>query len=438
MTNFPTKLFTQAIKNYLWHLPKAVLANIIYSFPSHKLTLIGITGTDGKTTTATLIYHALVKNNIKAGLISTIEAKIGHQNISTGLHTTSPSPFKLQKLLKQMHQAGITHVVCEVTSHALDQYRFWGCHFKTAAITNTSHEHLNYHLTLKNYIQTKAKLFNMSSQAILNKDDQSYPIINNSLNILPITYSIKNPSNFQATNISITKKYLSFTVNQHKFITNSNYYYQIYNITAAYCLLKSLNLNTSKLLHIIKKFPEVKGRREQVRNKLGINTIIDYAHTPAALKSTLSSLKKTTKNKLIVIFGATGGRDQTKRPQMGKVVSQYANVALITSDDTRNEDIHNINKQIIKGIPQNNSKKVSSKNNRKNIQKIRNLSHSSFVYINIPHRQDAFNLALNIAQSGDTVIACGKGHETTILHKNTEYPWSEHQAFKTALNNKKL
>ena len=158
----------------------------------------------------------------------------------------------------------------------------------------------------------------------------------------------------------------------------------------------------------------MKGRREIVKNDLHIQCIIDFAHTPNALYQTLSSLKLVTKGKLICLFGATGGRDQSKRPIMGKVVSQNCDIGIITADDTRNEKIDNINQQIIGGIDPEQIKK------------------NKFTYYNVPNRQDAFNLAVSLAKSGDTIVACGKGHETTILHGNTEYPWSESDAFKTA------
>ena len=430
----PKKFLWQKVKNTLWHLPKNILLSLFYRFPSKKLTLIGVTGTDGKTTTATLIYHTLTKAGIKTGLISTIEAKIGHQNQSTGLHTTSPDPAELQRLLRQMVNKNVTHVVCEVTSHALDQHRFWGCHFHTSLITNTSHEHLDYHQTMDNYIKAKAQLFRQSSLAILNKDDPSYKIIKKTIKTPILTYSIKNPSQFQAKKIKLDDKSLQFVVGKTILKTNSNYHYQIYNILATLVAITKLNISQDYLIKIIKKFPEIKGRREKISNRFGFKTIIDYAHTPAALKETFFTLKKITKNQLIVIFGATGGRDKTKRPQMGQIVSQYTNIALITADDTRNESISDINQQIIKGIDNRKGQliKTPKKINKKQVNQIRQISQKKFIYFNIPQRQDAFNLAVKLAQKNDTVIACGKGHETTILHGKTDYPWSEAEAFRTA------
>lgn len=423
----------QNLKNSFWHLPKSLFWNLYYRFPSRRLKLIGITGTDGKTTTCYLLYHTLKNAGFKVGLISTIGAKIDNQNLELGLHTTSPEPRLLQKILFLMKLAKIEYVICEVSSHALDQYRFFGCHFLISAITNTSHEHLDYHHDMKKYILSKKRLFGQSQTAILNRDDGSYSAISSDLKIPSYSFSIKNKSDFQATGIKIDKQKLRFKVNHLTFLTDSNYFYQVYNILAAFSVITQLRLDPKILLSTIKNFPEVKGRREIVNNHLGLRCIIDFAHTPAGLKATLGSLRQVTgKGRLIVIFGATGGRDQSKRPIMGRVVSQIADIALITADDTRNEKVSDINQQIISGIPKPSSFGINPSLSLGQIIKSIKLHSQKFVYFNIPDRQNAFNLAIKIAQTGDTVIACGKGHEKTILHGKTEYPWSEAEAFRTA------
>ncbi|MFA4826862.1 MAG: UDP-N-acetylmuramoyl-L-alanyl-D-glutamate--2,6-diaminopimelate ligase [Candidatus Shapirobacteria bacterium] len=399
-------MFFQKIKNVFWHLPKSIFFHYYYGQLSNKLTLIGITGTDGKTTTCTLIHQVLQKSGIKSGLITTIT--------SPGLHNTSPKPQEIQRYFKKIISEGCTHCVCEITSHALDQNRFWGCNFAVSAITNISHEHLDYHKNIKNYIASKTKLFLQSNFAVLNRDDQSYEQIKNVITCPIISYSITNPSDFQANNIISDADELRFSVGKTNFSTNSNYHYQIYNILAAFIVTQKLNIDQEIFLETIKKFPDVKGRREEIPNDQKIRTIIDFAHTPNGLKQTLSSLKKITKGKLIVIFGATGGRDKQKRPIMGQVVTQLADITIITADDTRTEKIEDINQQIISGI-----------------------TKKDAIYYNIPNRQDAFNLAIKLAKPLDTVIACGKGHETTILHGKTEYPWSEAEAFRTAIKLKK-
>lgn len=412
---------TRLLKNLFWHLPQSIFWNLYFGFPSKKLTLIGVTGTDGKTTVCTLMQKLLENSGIKCGVISTIN--------SPGLHTTSPDPKILQKIFQDYVKQGYTHLVCEVTSHALDQYRFWGCHFDIGIITNITHEHLDYHQTIEKYIHVKSKLFQQSKLAILNQDDANFAPLKQLINIPITTYGIKNKSDFTAKNIKIDSKSLEFEVNQQKFVTDSNYEYQIYNILACFSAFSKLGLNPKIFSDTILKFPETKGRREIVENNLHFKTIIDFAHTPNALKETLSSLKRITKGRIIVIFGATGGRDKSKRPLMGEVVQKFSDIAIITADDTRNEDIKDINNQIISGINLKKAILLDPLNPEVNNSKL-------FHFANIPQRQDAFNLAIKIAKSGDTVIACGKGHESTILHGKTEYPWSEAEAFRTAIRQK--
>ena len=423
----------QKIKNQFIHLPKSIFYNYYCKFPSKKLTLIGITGTDGKTTTSILLYETLKKAGINVGVITTIGAKFKDKEIDTGLHMTSPDPSLIHKIFNQMIDEGVTHVVCEVTAHALDQYRFFGCNFKVAAITNISHEHLDYFHTPQDYLNAKLKIFNQTGYAVLNRDDKSFDYLKNNLKIKYLSYGVNKKSDLQATNIKTTKSLLNFSVNNLLFSTDSIYHYQIYNILAVLGIINFLKIDPQFLIDTVKYFPATKGRREVVNNDYDIKTIVDFAHTPNALENTLSSLKTNTKGKLIVIFGATGGRDQSKRPKMGNIVSKIADIALITADDTRNEKVEDINQQIISGIDKN----LIQIDHTLNLSQIKNKINKSkqFIYFNIFNRQDAFNLAVKIAQPGDTIIACGKGHENTILHGKIEYPWSENEAFRAAFRN---
>ena len=425
----------QKIKNLFFHLPKSVFYQKFYGSPTKKLVLIGITGTDGKTTTSSLIYEILRKAGINAGVITTISAKYGDKEIDTGLHMTSPDPSVLQKIFKTMLNAGVTHVVCEVTAHALDQYRFFGCQFEVAAITNTSHEHLDYFKTMDVYTKAKSKIFSQSNSAILNRDDESFEFLSK---LIPkhISYSINHKSDFQAKNIIFKPELMTFEVNKLTIKTNSVYQYQIYNILAALAVLDHLKIDPKFLTETVADYPIAKGRREEVSNDLDIKTIVDFAHTPNAIQNTLSALRQTTQGRIIAIFGATGGRDQTKRPKMGQVVSQLSDIAIITSDDTRNEDIKDINHQIISGIPK--ESVLIETSDILEIKKIIKSNPNKFIYFNIPNRQDAFNLAIQLTKPKDTVIAMGKGHENTILLGNTEYPWSETEAFRLAFKFKNL
>lgn len=430
----------QKIKNLFWHLPKSIFYNIRYGYPARKLILIGVTGTDGKTTTCTLIHHVLEQAGIKAGVITTIGAKItDNKEISTGLHMTSPDVSLVQKILYEMMKSGVTHVVCEVTAHALDQYRYYGCKFKVSALTNTSHEHLDYYKDMQSYVESKAKLFQQSETCILNKDDDSYKTISTLTPNPILSYSINSKSDFQAKNIKINPDFIQFTVNEFKLKSNTPYRYQIYNILAAFGVCSCLQIDQKTFQNAILSFPETKGRREEITNDFKIKTIIDFAHTPAALKSTLESLKINTSGNLVVIFGATGGRDKSKRPDMGQAATKLANITILTSDDTRNEKIEDINSEIASGIDLKKTKFVNYKeiNSPAQFNKLNQEAKTNYIYLTIPNRQDAFNFALKASKAGDTIVACGKGHETTILHGSTEYPWSESEAFRTAFRFKK-
>src|SRR3989339_479626 len=237
MSFLPPKIYIQRLKNILWHFPKAVLNNIRFGFPARKLTIIGITGTDGKTTTCHLIYQSLANSGHRVGLISTTGIKINNQEYPPSLHTTSPDSYYVQKFLSKMVSQKITHVVLEVTAHGIDQYRFWGCHFDVAAITNTSHEHLDDFVNMNTYIKAKSKLFRSAKFAILNHDDPSFSTISSQLQIPFATYGQTPTSTYQLSQITLTSDNLSFQVNNQQYITNSPYLYQTYNILAALAVL---------------------------------------------------------------------------------------------------------------------------------------------------------------------------------------------------------
>lgn len=414
MPSSSTKYLLQRVKNIFWHLPKSIYYQLVNGLPTRHLTLIGITGTDGKTSTATLVHQILLASEIKSDLITTVN--------SPGLHTTSPDPRHLLPIFSQMIKKGVTHVVVEATAHGIDQHRFFGCHFAVSALTNITHEHFDDFVDINHYQTAKLQLFRNSSVCILNADDSSYTQFQKKLSPghQTISYGISPKSQLRATNITVTRDSLSFDADGHHFVSDSPYRYQVYNILAAYGICQALGVNHKVFLKTIRHFPEVAGRRQLIENDLGITAIVDFAHTPHALVETLSSLYQPRNNhQTIVIFGATGGRDQSKRPLMGQAVSQHSDIAILTSDDTRQEDIDHINQQIISGIDQTKIKK------------------EQFKYYVQSDRQKAFDLALSLARKGDTVIACGKGHETSILIGKTEYPWSDAQAFRTSFRNTK-
>lgn len=374
----------QMLKN-CYHLLSAILANIAYGFPGKKLTVIGVTGTDGKTTTTSLIYHILVSNGYPSSLISTVSAIIHGKSYDTGFHVTNPSPFPLQRFLSQTVSLGDTYLVLEVTSHGLDQNRVWGIPFAIGVLTNVSHEHLDYHKTYENYVKTKTKLLNMAKMAIINSDDSSYPLVKKFLrNTHVLTYSLKN--------------------SEKKFNPSSNFFgqYNTYNAYAAYLTCIQLGLTKKQIESALKTFVFPKGRGEIVYQK-NFSIMIDFAHTPHAFEMLLSYLRSHTKGKLIHVFGCAGARDRSKRPLMGQIASLYDDTIILTSEDPRNENIQNIFSDIESGIKQKKGQEI----------------------FHIPNRKQAIEKAISLAKSGDYVVLTGKGHEQSINYGNGEEPWDE-------------
>ena len=392
----------QKLKN-IYHFLVALGAVVWYRWPAKKLTLIGVTGTDGKTTTTTLIYHLLKLAGKKVAMVSSVAAYIGDEGLDTGFHVTSPDPWQLQKLLRRVADAGYQYLVLEVTSHGLDQHRILGCNFYLSVLTNITHEHLDYHKTLAEYIKAKARLFKLSQTSILNQDAAAYPQIKQLLagKTRIKTYSLKRPLD----EIIMAAIDTTFPVR-----------YNQENALAAATVAVELGLSSQIIARGLKTFPGVPGRLEVVPNEAGLQVIIDFAHTPNALKVVLTELRRrlhatryTPQAKLIAIFGSAGLRDHTKRPIMGKIAAQLADEVVLTAEDPRTEDVNTIIGQIASGAPK-------------------------FPFHKIPDRQEAINYAIiNLARTGDMVGIFGKGHETSMCYGTTEHPWSDRQAALIAL-----
>jgi UDP-N-acetylmuramoyl-L-alanyl-D-glutamate--2,6-diaminopimelate ligase len=335
--------------NWFWHWPKAVLANWFYGFPSRRLIVIGVTGTAGKTSVCHLVQHILQTAGFKTALLSTVTVP--------GLHVTNPGPFLLQKLLRQYWRRHYTHVVLEVTSHGLDQYRNWGIKFSYGLITNITHEHLDYHRTFTHYRQTKLKLLRQSR--------------------VPV-----------------------------KFRQSANFIQANQNAAAA--IAAKLGVKRQIIRRAIKTFPGVPGRMETVYEKK-FKVVIDFAHKPDALEQALKFLRQKTRGKVIAVFGCAGQRDRSKRPIMGQIAEQLADVVILTAEDPRTESVDEIIDQIESGF------KTGKRPYRE------------------PDRQKAINLAIKLACPGDTVVCFGKSHEKSMCFGTIEYPWDEFRAVKKAL-----
>jgi len=383
----------QRVKNVYHFLVSAAMV-IKYGYPAGKLTVIGVTGTDGKTTTCTLIYEILKAAGDKTALISTVVAKIGDQEIETGLHTTNPDARQMQPLLARMVKAGVTHLVMEVTAHGLDQYRVWGCNFYIGVLTNITHEHLDDFVDMRRYISAKAKLFRGVKFAVLNGDDLSFRNLQFSI------YNFQSNSKPQIIKYSKTKL---------KNISPALFGgYNLYNIGAAEAVCRILEIRSEIVELTVGNFSGVPGRREEVKVGQKFRIYVDFAHTPNALEQMLRTLQaeqaqQAKKGKIILVFGCTGERDKDKRPMMGEIAARLADVVIVTSDDTRMEDQNEIARQIVAGIEKRDRNRVIIENDRRK----------------------AIEMAVGKAKPGDAVLLAGKGHEKSILIGKTERHWSD-------------
>lgn len=398
----------QKIKN-IYHLVQAIVANIIYGFPAKKATVIGVTGTDGKTTTTSIIYHILKESGKKVSMITSVGAYIDDAVYDIGFHVTTPSPFGLQKYLKRAVDAGAKYIVLETTSHALDQNRVWGIPYAVAVLTNITHEHLDYHKTYSTYAKTKFILFSHAPICVLNMDDESYRLFLPKLEDKKIsTFSLLNP-------------HADFTKHSYPFFTHLLGSFNTMNCLAAVAATKALGLPDSGIRKALKTFKAPAGRQEVVYDR-DFRVMIDFAHTPNAFAKILPEMKKITKGRVIHVFGSAGKRDPTKRPSMGKESSRFADIIILTAEDPRNEKINYINGDIKKGIrgfvSGDFQKSVSVKN------------HTIF---EIPDRKTAITFAISVAQKGDTVILTGKSHEKSMNLGHGEEPWDEFGVVMNAL-----
>lgn len=412
-------LAPQWLVNYLYHLPLATLAARMYGNPSVGLEIIAVTGTDGKTTTTSLIYHILKMARKKVAMISTVEAKIGRRSLDTGFHVTTPDPFLLQRLLRRIRSQKIRYVVLEVTSHGLDQFRFFPIRPKIAVLTNITHEHLDYHGSYVRYRHAKLQLFKHAEHAVINKDQPDWNEINAALpRVLFSTYSLQTDSQLKPEDITETPEGMSFRLGRLIYRLPLSGLYNVSNALAAISTALLLGIHPTDIKRALATFPGIKGRLEAIPNQRGLHTYVDFAHTPNALKQVLTTLRarKDKSAKLIVVFGAAGLRDHTKRPLMGQYAAELADLVVVTSEDPRSEDPMQIANDIMSTLTPSQKRKFKVELDR----------------------SVAINRAINeFAQPGDWVVSCGKGHEQSMnLDGWTETPWSDQLAMIDALNKK--
>lgn len=383
----------QKIKN-VYHFFVAVLANVLFFFPSRGLTVIGVTGTDGKTTTVNLIYHILKESGFKVSMISSLGAKIGDKSIPTGFHVTTPSSFFMQKLLRKVKKAGSRYLVIEVTSHAIDQNRVTGVNFKIGVLTNLTSEHLDYHKTYDNYVKAKEKLLKKAKIAVVNRDDASYPLLVNAKNSKFtsdwITYGLSknaevNPSTFKIGDVKILGDFNK------------------YNILAAVSAAKKLGIADENIHKALLSFDLPKGRLDFVY-KGNFAIMIDFAHTPNAFKQLLKSLRPLVKGRIIHVFGSAGERDTQKRPFLGELSAGFSDIMVLTAEDPRSEDVNRIIEEIALGI-----------------------ENTKAEIIKIPERREAIAAAIQMAKKNDLVLITGKAQEGSMNMGKGEDPWDEYK-----------
>ncbi len=403
------------VKNASIALAKAA-ANF-YDHPSEKLNLIGITGTNGKTTTVTLLYNLFTEMGETCGLISTVNYLIG-EKVYPSTHTT-PNVLKLNQLLAEMYEAGCTSVFMEVSSHAIHQNRIQGLKFKGGIFTNITHDHLDYHKTFHAYIHTKKAFFDSlpkSAFALTNIDDRNGEIMLQSCNASKYTYALKSLADYKAKILSHSMEGLELDFNGKSFFTNIVGVYNCYNLLVTYAVAMLLNKNKEITLNLLSKIVGAKGRFETVKDSFSNKiAIVDYAHTSDALEKLLNAVNevKNRNQNIITVIGCGGDRDKKKRPLMAKVAVQLSDYVVFTSDNPRTEDPEAILDDMYEGVP----------------------AGVDDVVFREADRRLAITKAIAIAKSDDLVVVAGKGHEDYQEINGVKYPFDDVQILKQIFKN---
>ncbi|MEI8131466.1 MAG: UDP-N-acetylmuramoyl-L-alanyl-D-glutamate--2,6-diaminopimelate ligase [Leptolinea sp.] len=411
----------------------AHLAAAFYGNPARNLTVIGVTGTDGKTTTSNLIFQILIKAGLSPGIISTVNAVIGNEEVDTGLHVTTPEAPDVQYYLSRMVASGMTHVVLESTSHGLAQHRVTACEFDIAVVTNITHEHLDFHGSYESYRQAKGRLFQMladtveNSQgnprlAVLNKDDISYEYLKSISGENQRSYSLQSGADTWAEDVSYSPGGLKFTIctmeSRQPVHCNLLGAYNISNCLAAYAAaVYGLKIPPAVVAEGIAALKSIPGRMERINLGQDFIALVDFAHTPNALKNALETTRKMTSGRVIAVFGSAGLRDRDKRRLMSEVSQQYADVSILTAEDPRTESLQAILADMAEAAALRGGKEGQS-------------------FFCAPDRREAIRQAVQIAKPGDVVICCGKGHEQSMCFGTEEYPWDDRTALRAALSEK--
>jgi UDP-N-acetylmuramoyl-L-alanyl-D-glutamate--2,6-diaminopimelate ligase len=404
------KIISQKIKN-IYHFFQALLANICFDFPGKKIKVIGVTGTNGKTTTVQMIGRILEESGAKIAVASTINFKINEKEWINKTKFTTLNSWKTLAFLNKAIKAGCKYLVLEVGSHALDQFRVWGIKFDIAVITNVTREHLDYHRTMKKYRQAKLKLFKKARVAIVNldmKDPQEFLQFKNEKKY-GYTTQVQNSNEkfkiIQAKNIRLKLNNTKYYIRDTRYLLNIPGMFNVENALAATCVGLEYGILEEEIKRALEKIKGVAGRLESISNSLDLNIIIDYAVTPDSLEKLYDYLSKIKgSGKIISVFGSCGERDRGKRPIMGGIVEKMADYIILTNEDPYHEDPWQIINEVAKGI--------KNKEENKNFWKILD-------------RRKAIVKALNLARASDTIIITGKGAEETMAIGKKRIPWND-------------
>ncbi len=391
----------------------AIVAANFYENPSEKLKLVGVTGTNGKTTSVTLLYNLFKLLGYKTGMLSTVCNYIDGEQVPA-THTT-PDALQLNQLLQRMVEKGCTHCFMEVSSHAVVQHRITALEFSGAAFTNITHDHLDYHKTFDNYIKAKKGFFDglpATAFALVNKDDKNGEVMLQNTRALKKTYAINSMADFKCRIIENQFSGLLLTIDGKEFYSKLIGTFNAYNLLLAYSIGVLLKEDSTNVLTALSTLNAVEGRFQYLRSANKITGIIDYAHTPDALKNVLTTINdiRTGNEKVITLVGCGGDRDALKRPLMAKIACDLSDKVILTSDNPRSENPEEIIEQMKKGIlPPYNKKSLS-----------------------IVDRREAIKTACSLAQPGDIILVAGKGHEKYQEIKGVKYPFDDLEELKNS------
>ncbi|WP_417873177.1 UDP-N-acetylmuramoyl-L-alanyl-D-glutamate--2,6-diaminopimelate ligase [Xanthomarina gelatinilytica] len=392
----------------------AIMASNFYQNPSENLKLVGVTGTNGKTTIASLLYQLFKKAGFKVGLLSTVRIMVDNKAYKA-THTT-PDSLTINKYLKEMNDEGVAYCFMEVSSHGIHQHRTEGLHFQGGIFTNLSHDHLDYHDTFAEYRDVKKTFFDQlpaTAFALVNVDDKNGLIMLQNTKAKKYTYALKGYADYRAQILENQLNGLLLKINESEVWTRLIGNFNAYNVLAIYATAELLGLEKVETLRMISELESVAGRFQYLISDNKITAIVDYAHTPDALKNVLETINsiRTKNEELITVFGCGGNRDKTKRPKMGHIASALSSKVIITSDNPRNEAPESIMEDIEKGIEPQNFKKVLS----------------------IADRKQAIKTACQMANPNDIILIAGKGHETYQEIKGERFDFDDFKIVKEFL-----